>query len=40
MPAYIWTDKTVLENKLNDMCLASVRSGYVEPIDANTKKND
>ena len=33
MPAYIWTNRTVLATKLNEMCLASVQSGYVEPLD-------
>jgi hypothetical protein len=33
MPAYIWTDPTEYKQKQNDMCLASVKSGVVEPID-------
>jgi hypothetical protein len=36
MPAYIWTNPAVLKSKLNDMCIASMASGYVEPVDANS----
>ena len=34
MPAYIWTNDAILSDKLNEMCLNSVKSGYVEPVDA------
>jgi hypothetical protein len=34
MPAYIWPNKAEFQANLNEMCLASMASGYVEPLDA------
>jgi hypothetical protein len=36
MPAYIWNDKGVWSENVNEMCLASVQSGCLEPLDASS----
>ena len=36
LPAYIWPDLEVWATKVDEMCNASVKSGYLEPLDANS----
>ena len=33
MPAYIWPNGTEFKEKHDERCAASVKSGYIEPID-------
>lgn len=35
MPAYIWNDVDEWNANVNQMCLASVATGFLEPLDAS-----